>query len=202
MSAGMINLVRSGTKPRLAGALTMVVCTIVLAACGSDSADGPGNPESAAVDYEAALADAPAPLAALYDEANEILPGGLPAYDERIAGLEGRPIVVNKWASWCGPCRAEFPYFQSQAAKRGEEIAFLGIDGQDSNAAAATFLEQLPLPYPSYSDPDLEISESLDAEREFPATIFYGADGEITYVHRGGYQDEAALEADIERYAQ
>ncbi len=162
---------------------------------------GPGNPESAATDYEKALADAPPPLAELYEQANEILPGELTAYEARIEELRGHPIVVNKWASWCGPCRAEFPFFQKLAAERGEEIAFLGIDGQDSDDQAATFLEELPVPYPSYSDPDLEISKAIDVDREFPSTIFYDTDGEIAYVHRGGYQEQADLEADIARYA-
>ena len=193
----MIRVVRN----RMTQAGVVLALAFGLAACGADSGGGPGNPESAATDYEKALADAPAPLASLYEQPNEVLSGGLPAYEDRIAGLEGHPIVVNKWASWCGPCRAEFPFFQKQAAKQGEKIAFLGVDGQDADDAAADFLEQLPVPYPSYSDPDLEISKSIDAEREFPATVFYGADGDIAYVHRGGYQEEADLVADIERYA-
>ena len=199
----MIGFVRNRARTRIAAAAAAATLVLAIAACGSDSdsGSGPGNPESAATDYDKALADAPAPLAALYDQANEILPGGLPAFQERIAELEGHPIVVNKWASWCGPCRAEFPFFQKLAAERGEEIAFLGVDGQDSDDAAATFLEELPVPYPSYSDPDLEISKELDVEREFPSTIFYDANGEIAYVHRGGYQEEADLEADIDRFA-
>ena len=50
-------------------------------------------------------------------------------------------MVVNKWASWCGPCRAEFPFFQSQSVKRGKRIAFLGVDGNDNDADAAEFLD-------------------------------------------------------------
>jgi cytochrome c biogenesis protein CcmG/thiol:disulfide interchange protein DsbE len=193
----MIVVVRKGATR----ALIAVLLSVGIGACGSDEGAGAGNPESAAIDYETALADSPEPLAGLYEQANELLPGGLPAYEERIDGLRGYPVVVNKWASWCGPCRAEFPFFQRQAAERGEKIAFLGIDAQDSDDAAATFLEELPLPYPSYSDPELEISAELDAEREFPATVFYDSAGEIVYVHRGGYQEEADLVADIERYA-
>ena len=194
----MIGFVRDRARIRIVAASAVTALTLAVAACGSDSAEESGP----APDYDKALADAPAPLAGLYEQANELLPGGLPADEERIAELRGHPIVVNKWASWCGPCRAEFPYFQSQAAKRGEEIAFLGIDAQDDHDAALTFLESEPVPYPSYTDPDLEISKSVDAERETPATVFYDSDGEIAYVHRGGYQEEADLVADIERYGQ
>jgi cytochrome c biogenesis protein CcmG, thiol:disulfide interchange protein DsbE len=182
-------------------AIPLLACAVAMGACGSEEGTGPGNPESRATDYDKALQDAPAPLASLYEQDNDLLPGGLAAYDDRIAELAGYPVVVNKWASWCGPCRAEFPFFQSQAAQRGEEIAFLGVDSEDNDDAAATFLEQLPVPYPSYTDPDGEIADAIDAGREFPATVFYDSDGEITYVHRGGYQDEADLEADIEKYA-
>ena len=170
------------------------------AGCGSDD-EGAGNPDSRAVDYDRALADAPPALAELYAQGNEILPGGLEAFEARLEELRGHPVVVNKWASWCGPCRAEFPYFQAQAAKLGEEIAFLGIDAQDADDAAQTFLDELPVPYPSYSDPELEISQELEAGAEFPATIFFDAEGERVYVHRGGYQDESDLVADIEKYA-
>ena len=193
----MIGFMRDRALTRIATAATVTTLTLGIAACGSEST-GDGEPTP---DYDKALADAPAPLASLYDEANQLLSGGLPAYDERIEGLRGHPVVVNKWASWCGPCRAEFPFFQNQAAKRGEEIAFLGVDAQDDHDAARTFLESEPVPYPSYTDPDLEISKSVDAERETPATVFYDSDGEIAYVHRGGYQEEADLVADIERYA-
>jgi cytochrome c biogenesis protein CcmG/thiol:disulfide interchange protein DsbE len=111
-------------------------------------------------------------------------------------------VVVNKWASWCGPCRLEFPHFQSQAQERGGEVAFLGVGANDSVPALETFLEQLPLPYPSYYDPDLEIARELGGPTQaFPATAFYDSRGELVFTKPGPYTDEADLAADIERYA-
>ena len=133
--------------------------------------------------------------------ATRCCPGGVPAFERQLRELRGTPVVVNKWASWCGPCRAEFPYFQAEAAERGTEIAFLGVDANDSEDAARTFLEDLPLPYPSFSDPDEEISELLEGAREFPSTAFYDSKGELVYVKRGGYGSRADLAADIDRYA-
>src|SRR5215211_5488514 len=76
------------------------------------------------------LAGAPGPLAALHDQANALLPGGTSAFDARLRELRGHPVVINKWASWCGPCRAEFPIFQQLATARGKEIAFVGVDAR------------------------------------------------------------------------
>ena len=175
---------------------------IAFGACGGDDDDA-GNPDSELTPEQAVvpLEGAPPELARLRDEANQLLPGGVDALEERLAELEGTPVVVNKWASWCGPCRFEFPFFQSQATTRGDEIAFLGVDSDDAEDAAVTFLQELPVPYPSYSDPESEIAESLDASREFPATVFIDSSGEQVFVHRGGYASEGDLIADIDRYA-
>jgi thiol-disulfide isomerase/thioredoxin len=180
------------------------VLSAALGACGS-SGDDAGNPDSrlSAADAQAPLPDrAPRELVSLREQANELLGGGTEAFGARLGELRGRPVVVNKWASWCGPCRFEFPFFQELATERGAEIAFLGIDSDDSEDAARTFLEELPLPYPSYSDPHHEIAdEFLDNAREFPATGFYDSRGELAFVHRGVYASQDALAADIRRFA-
>jgi cytochrome c biogenesis protein CcmG, thiol:disulfide interchange protein DsbE len=180
---------------RLATAL--VAMALVAAGCGSSGDEGGGGHP----DYAKALAGAPAPLAAVYREGNELLPGGLDAYDERIAALRGYPAVVNVWASWCGPCRLEFPHFQRAAAEYGKRVAFLGIDTQDSDDAASTFLREEPVPYPSYTDPDEEIVESIGATLCLPDTAFYDPRGELVYLKQGPYDDLAELRADVERFA-
>jgi cytochrome c biogenesis protein CcmG, thiol:disulfide interchange protein DsbE len=183
---------------------TGLALALALGACGGGD-DDVGNPES-----EVSLAEATAPLEsgppelrAVRAGANQLLGGGVEAFGRQLEALEGTPVVVNKWASWCGPCRFEFPFFQSQADERAGEVAFLGVDSDDTEEAAETFLRELPLPYPSYLDPGQEIAdEFLDNAREFPATGFYDSSGELAYVHLGGYPDEETLAADIDRYAQ
>ena len=101
----------------------MLACTLLIAACGGDEAGGDpgaGNPTSNATDYAKALADAPAPLADLYANGDAIIEGGADEFESQLAALEGYPVVVNTWASWCGPCRLEFPIFQAVAADRGD----------------------------------------------------------------------------------
>ncbi|MEX1220446.1 MAG: TlpA disulfide reductase family protein [Solirubrobacterales bacterium] len=179
--------------------LTFSVGALAFAAtgCGDSESAYDGSP---APDY-VALADSPPPLKALYSQANDLIPGGTEAFDSQMADLIGYPAVVNVWASWCGPCRAEFPHFQQVSADLGTEVAFLGVNSQDSESAAAKFLESSPLPYPSFYDPDERITQSLKAGRGLPATAFYNAAGERTYTKLGPYNDEAELEADIDRYA-
>lgn len=184
-------------------AVTVVCAVAVIWVVASDSPVGdPGaaNPKSAAVDYDEALAGAPPALAELYANGDALIPGGQEALDEQLAALEGHPVVVNVWASWCGPCRAEFPHFQSVSAERGDEMAFLGVDAQDSDAAAETFLEDYPLPYPSITDPDREIWNELGL-RGLPGTAFYDSRGELAYLKQGPYLSEEDLVADVERYA-
>lgn len=179
-----------------------VLVALSLAACGGDRGDPEAaNPESQATEYEEALADAPPELATVYERGNELVEGGVDAYEAQLADLRGLPVVVNKWASWCGPCRFEFPFFQELSAERGTEIAFLGINSNDSEDAARTFLEEFPVPYPHFSDPGHEIGDLLQGAREFPATAFYDSEGEIAFVHRGGYASKDDLAAEIDRYA-
>ncbi|MGH2982512.1 MAG: TlpA family protein disulfide reductase, partial [Solirubrobacterales bacterium] len=68
-------------------------------------------------------------------------------------------------------------------------------------AAARTYREQFPVPYPSYSDPDKEIAAVIKATLGFPSTAFYDSGGELVYTKQGGYASQAELEADIRRYA-
>jgi thiol-disulfide isomerase/thioredoxin len=188
---------------RIITAAAVAVLAAVLGACGS-SGEGAGNPDSrvSPSEAQAPLPDrSPRALAALREQASELLEGGSEAFEARLRELRGHPVVVNKWASWCGPCRFEFPFFQELAIERGDEVAFLGIDSEDSEDAAHTFLEELPLPYPSYADPASELARSLDADREFPSTVFIDSAGERVFVHRGGYASQEDLAADIERYA-
>ncbi len=174
-----------------------VLCLAWLAACGNGSSDFGSKPP----DYKQALAGAPKPLAALYAQPSELLSGGIDAFQRRIAALRGYPVVVNQWASWCGPCRAEFPWFQKASAKYGKQVAFLGVDSQDSDDAAKTFLGEAPVPYPSYTDPNQDIGALLKATLGLPDTAFYDSKGTLVFTKQGPYTSPAALAADIRRYA-
>ena len=142
------------------------------------------------------LAGSPAPLAKLHAQSSRLLPGGVPAFEKRLAELKGRPVVLNKWASWCNPCRAEFPVFQQVATERGREIAFLGVNAQP----ARKFLARYPVPFPSYVDPDEKIARKIKAPANYPITVFLDAQGKTSFIHQGGYSSSDQLAADIDRY--
>ena len=176
---------------------TLALAVLLGSGCGASENGGSGGSHP---DYAKALAGSPPPLAALHKQANDLLPGGGDAYQQRLAELRGYPVVVNVWASWCGPCRFEFPVLQRLSAQYGKKVAFLGVNSEDSDDAAATFLSEEPVPYPSYTDPDKEIFNSLDAVG-FPDTAFYNKSGELVYMKQGPYAEDSELEEDVRRYA-
>jgi thiol-disulfide isomerase/thioredoxin len=182
-----------GRTARIATALAAFA--LAAAGCGSSTLGGDyGGPHP---DYAKALAGSPAPLAALHRQANRLLPGGTDAYWRRIASLRGYPVVVNVWASWCGPCRFEFPTLQELSAAYGKRVAFLGVDSQDSDDAARTFLSESPVPYPSYTDPGQDIKSSVGATLGLPDTAFYDRGGNLVYLKQGPYSHPSELLADV-----
>ena len=178
---------------RVTRIVAVFLALLALAGCGAE------DPESTPADA-AQFKDSPAPIAELYGEANQLLEGGVGAFKARIGKLEGYPVVVNKWASWCAPCRQEFPYFQRQSARLAKKVAFIGVNTNDNDESALRFLEEYPVPYPSYKDPDNDIGDILEGIA-FPTTAFYDSKGELAYSKQGAYASEADLVEDIERYA-
>jgi cytochrome c biogenesis protein CcmG, thiol:disulfide interchange protein DsbE len=176
----------------------LLLSALVATGCGSSSGGDYGGQHP---DYARALAGSPAPLAALHSQADKLLPGGRSAYEKRIAALRGYPVVANVWASWCGPCRFEFPVLQKLSARYGKRVAFVGINSQDSDDTAASFLEEAPVSYPSYTDSDKKIADSLGATLGLPDTAFYDSTGKLVYLKQGPYAHDSELEEDVRRYA-
>ena len=129
------------------------------------------------------------------------LDGGRDAFEAYVEKQHGTPLVVNKWASWCGPCRAEFPFLRDQAEKRRGKVAFIGVNSNDNDGDAKEFLAENPVPYRHFTDPDLDVAAAFNGVQAFPTTAYYDSKGELAYVHQGGYASEDKLAEDIDRYA-
>jgi cytochrome c biogenesis protein CcmG/thiol:disulfide interchange protein DsbE len=185
----------------LAAAVLVAVVALGLHQSQAGSGSGPPKPrQPTASEVRRALAGAPPQLAALHRQANDFLPGQRKGLDARLRALRGHPVVVNIWAAWCGPCRAELPVLQSAALRHGRRVAFVGVDLKDDRGSAARLLRQIPLTYPSYEDPVGKIFTGYRLQGT-PSTVFYDAAGKQTFVHQGPYFQQADLEADIRRYA-
>lgn len=186
-------------------ALIAVGIAVVAAVVIGLSQAGSGEEKSAGAvpsqeEALAGLAGSPPRLAAIHRQADQLLPGALPALKDRVRSLRGYPVVVNVWASWCGPCRLEMPTLQKVSAARGKKVAFLGVNLKDNVDAAKRFIKEFPVTYPSYEDPNGRIFNYYGLAGA-PSTVFYRPDGSREYVHSGPYRTVADLNRDIDRYA-
>lgn len=94
---------------------------------------------------------------------------------------KGRPGVINVWASWCAPCRAEAPELVA-AANKNPKVNFLGLDTRDNDASARAFVKKFNVPYPNLPDPNgqlvLLFADTLPPQA-IPSTLLIDKQGRV-----------------------
>ena len=109
----------------------------------------------------------------------------------------GMPVVLNFWASWCGPCRIETPHFQELSLTYKDQVAILGINQGESAATVADFGVSFGLTYPLLHDADNGVNEAYDVFN-LPTTIFIDRYGVVREVYVGAIS-QAVLQERINR---
>lgn len=97
----------------------------------------------------------------------------------------GRPVVVNFWASWCGPCRIEFPHLQEAANQYGDDVVFLAVNQQEDVETVTDYFLDLGLSMPALLDSDAQVAQDYAVGRTLPTTFFVDTAGEVSAIHRG-----------------
>lgn len=166
-------------------ALALVLPALLAAACGRT--EPVSGPTTGRADPAAILGAGPTDLPT----------ADFAAYLAVVEQARGAPLVVNVWASWCGPCRAEAPDLARVARAYEGRARFLGIDVLDARPSARAFVREVGWPYPSLYDPAGAIRDRLGVVGQ-PATLIYDREGRLVATHVGPVTAEQ-LAAELDR---
>ncbi|MGB5102176.1 MAG: TlpA disulfide reductase family protein [Steroidobacteraceae bacterium] len=117
----------------------------------------------------------------------------------RLSELKGQVVMINFWATWCGPCRQEMPLLQ-QLQSKYEPLGFtlLGVNVENDSAAAQAWLKGMPVTFPILFDRENEVAERFGVQG-MPSTVFVDRAGNVRHVHRGYKPGDEAKYADVIR---
>jgi cytochrome c biogenesis protein CcmG/thiol:disulfide interchange protein DsbE len=121
-------------------------------------------------------------------------------FERLLVELEGTPVLVNFWGSWCPPCREEMPRLVAAHGEFGDRVQFLGVDILDNREEATAFMEEFEMTFPSVFDPPDAIKTALGQFGQ-PTTVFFRADGTFEFAYAGPISD-VILRRHLERIAE
>jgi len=179
----------------------LALAAVVLAGCGSNGAGvaAVDQPEGTrqAIPGVASCDELPLQASVEGTGANLLPPLTLPCLTSGpavdLSALGGSPVLVNLWASWCGPCREEMPLLQAAHERYGDQVAFLGVNTEDTDSAAASLLGDLGITYPQVVDVDGDLLAHLGPPG-LPVTVVLDRDGRVAGTHIGQL-DSQGIEA-------
>ena len=109
-----------------------------------------------------------------------------------LTSMRGHPVVIDFWASWCGPCRAEQPELNGLVARYAARgVRFLGVDIRDDTANASAFVQEFGIQYPSLFDPASDDAATYGVDAP-PTTVVVDAAGNIRLRELGTFVDVPA----------
>jgi len=102
-----------------------------------------------------------------------------------LRGLKGQVVLINFWATWCGPCRKEMPLLE-QIQKKYAPLGFtmLGVNVEEDSRLMDTFLKDVPVSFPILLDPANGVSKLYDVSA-MPSTVIVDRKGNVRYIHQG-----------------
>lgn len=102
-----------------------------------------------------------------------------------LASLKGQVVLINFWATWCGPCRKEMPLLE-QIQKKYAPLGFtmLGVNVEEDTRLMDTFLKDVPVTFPILLDPANGVSKLYDVAA-MPSTVIVDRKGNVRYIHQG-----------------
>lgn len=174
------------TRPWLASIVSLTVA-LVVAACGGGGEGGGGfglkeTPKSGSVSIGPRLNS-------LAPNFNLQRPNGA---EVELAGLRGKPVLLNFWATWCGPCKAEMPELQRLHERAGDRIHVLGVNLDETAKEIEPFYNDLKLTFPTVIDKGKKVANGYRL-LGVPASIVIDKDGVVQDIRFGPYADDADL---------
>ena len=108
-----------------------------------------------------------------------------------IADYKGRPVLINGWATWCPPCKAEMPALHDFYLKhKAEGFELLAVNSGESHTAVQQFIDQQGFTFPVLLDTHKDVLDGLGVSG-LPTSIFVGRDGTVKTIHIGGLTPDA-----------
>ncbi len=188
---------------------------LLMGGCSSDGGDDPTSGASSSVQSARSDAPTPQPSEALPDlcpprgEVAVRAPKAIPDLTLNCLGsdasrdlrrLAGRPMLINFWASWCGPCKVELPLLARAHREWGDQVAFLGIDVQDASAEAWKSLTAAGIEYPQLEDPKGRSRAAFGWTSGLPLTVFVDARGRMVGTERTAFRTYPEVTAALARH--
>lgn len=169
----------------LVGLLILAAAATFLIFGGVFGNDEAAQPVAVAQDLAVQLPESGPPLQ-IGDQPYEFVLPGVDGQTVALSQFIGRPILVNFWATWCGPCRIEMPEIQAVWEEhRDDGLVVLALDQDESAEEVQAYFDELGLTFTPLLDEGNRTARNFGLQGTLPASVFINPDGEVSVIHRG-----------------